>query len=176
MQISPNLHFQVILQVDLRWPLTLICDFLTTWTYKGSHIILINQVWFKSDFNFTNEAIFTFSAYLTTWPQMTFDLDMWPLTSPTNDGSHVASMNQLWWKSIQACGSYSQMLTRFHNNWQRQTTVNKDPPCVFPAKAGDTKRGLWHHKTILVFAESFMFLYRTLQGLKQSADFRTLFS
>ena len=26
MQISPNWHFQVILQVDLRWPLTLICD------------------------------------------------------------------------------------------------------------------------------------------------------
>ena len=26
MQISPNLHFQLILQVDLRWPLTLICD------------------------------------------------------------------------------------------------------------------------------------------------------
>ena len=39
MQISPNLHFQVILQVDLRWPLTLVCDLLTTWRYEGSHII-----------------------------------------------------------------------------------------------------------------------------------------
>ena len=27
--------------------------------------------------NFSNEAIFTFSAYHTTWPQITFDLDMW---------------------------------------------------------------------------------------------------
>ena len=50
MQISPNLHFQVILQADLRWPLTLVCDLLTAWTYEGSHIIPINQVWFKSDF------------------------------------------------------------------------------------------------------------------------------
>ena len=48
---------------------------------------------------FNREATFTFSAYLT-WHQMTFDLDMWPLTSLTNEGSHVASMTQLWLKSI----------------------------------------------------------------------------
>ena len=36
-------------------------------------LISINQVWFKSDFNFSNEAIFTFPAYLTTWPD-----DLWP--------------------------------------------------------------------------------------------------
>ena len=78
MQNSPNLPFQVILQVDFRWPLTLICDLLTTWTYEGSHIVSINQVWFKSDFNFSNEVIFTFSAYLTTWPQMTLVYDLWP--------------------------------------------------------------------------------------------------
>ena len=29
---------------------------------------------------------------LTTQPQMTFDLDIWPLTSSTNEGPHVASM------------------------------------------------------------------------------------
>ena len=169
MQISQNLHFQVILQVDLRWPLTLFCDLLTTWSYKGSHIISINQVWFQSDFNFsnettftfsaycttwpqitfdlgiwpltawtyegshiisinqvcfqsdykfTNEVTFTFSAYLTTWPQMTFDLDMWSSTSSTNEGSHVASMTQLWLKSIKVCRSYNQMLTLFHNRQQ----------------------------------------------------------
>ena len=77
MQIRSNLHFQVVLQVDFRWPLTLICDLLTPWTNEGTHIISINQVWFKSDFNFSNEATFTFSAHLTTWPQMTFDLDMY---------------------------------------------------------------------------------------------------
>ena len=78
---------------------------LTAWTYESLHIISINQVWFKSDFNFSNKAIFTFLAYLTTWPQMTFDLDMWPLTSSTNEGSHIVPMTQLWLKSIKACGS-----------------------------------------------------------------------
>ena len=141
---------------------------MTAWTYEGFLIISINQLWFKSDLNFSNEAIFTFSAYPATWPQMTFDLwyvtfdcitiwmftyyinkpslaqtglqlfkwghfhifslsynltsnDLWPwiwwpLTSSTNEGSHVASMTQLWFKSIKACGRYSQMLTLFHNN------------------------------------------------------------
>ena len=77
---------------------------LTAWTYYGSHIITINQVWFQSNFIFSNEVTFIFSAYLITWPQMTFDLDMQPLTS-TNEGSHVASMTQLWLKSMRACGS-----------------------------------------------------------------------
>ena len=76
---------------------------LTAWTYEGSHIISINQVWFKSDFNFSNEAIFTFSAYLATWIQMTFDLDTWPLTSSTNKGFRVTSttlvkIHQSVWK------------------------------------------------------------------------------
>ena len=70
---------------------------LTSWTYEGSHIISINQVWFKSDFIFSIDGIFTFLAYLTTWPQMNFDLHMWPLTLSTNEGSHVASMTQLCW-------------------------------------------------------------------------------
>ena len=89
------------------WPqmtFGLVIQPLTAWTYKVSHIILINQVCFQSDFNFSNGAIFTFSAYLTTWPQMTFDLDIWSLTSSTNEGSNVASMTQLWLKSIKACG------------------------------------------------------------------------
>ena len=94
---------------------------LTTWTYEGSHIISINHVWFQSDFNFSNGANFTFSAYLSTWPQMTFDLDMWPLTSSTNESSHVAPRTQVWLKSIKACGSWSQMLTCFHNNRQHTT-------------------------------------------------------
>ena len=80
-----------------RWP-------LTSWTLEGSNITSINQVWFQSDFNFSNEANFTFSAYLIIWPQMTFDLDMWPLTSSTNEGSHVAPMTQVWLKSMKVCG------------------------------------------------------------------------
>ena len=53
---------------------------LISWTCEGSYIISINQVWFQSYFKFSNEATFTFSAYLTTWSQMTFDPDKWPLT------------------------------------------------------------------------------------------------
>ena len=50
-----------------------ICDLLTIWKYDGSHILSINQVWFKLDFNFSNEAIFPFSVIL--------QLDLrWPLT------------------------------------------------------------------------------------------------
>ena len=86
--MRPFSHFQFILQLDLRWPLTLVWP-LTTWTYEGSHIISINQVGFQSDFSFSNEAIFTFSAYLTTWPQMTFDLGIRPLTAWTYEGSHI---------------------------------------------------------------------------------------
>ena len=37
-------------------------------------------------------------------PQMTFDLDMWLLTTSINDGSHVASMTQLLIKFIKAGG------------------------------------------------------------------------
>ena len=72
---------------------------LTAWTYEGSHIISINQVWFKSDFNFSNEATLTFSACLTTWPQMTVDLGIWPLTAWTYEGSHIISINQVWFQS-----------------------------------------------------------------------------
>ena len=124
------LLFQVILQVDLRWPLTLICDLLTTWRFpyytnkptlvqiglklfKWSHFYIFslsynltwdnlwpwymtfdsmniwrlsyyinNQVWFQSDFNFSNEAghfhIFSLSYNLTSndlWPwYVIFDL------------------------------------------------------------------------------------------------------
>ena len=71
---------------------------LTVWTYEGFHIISINQVWFKSDFNFSNEAIFTLSAYLTTRPQLTFDLGLWPLTASTYEGSNIISINQIWFK------------------------------------------------------------------------------
>ena len=121
MQLSPNLHFKVILQLDLRWPLTLIFDLLTAWT-EGSHIILTNQVWSKSDFNFSNEAIFTFSAYLTTWPQMTFDLEIWPLTAWTYEDSHIISINQVWFKvdfnfSNEATFTFSAYLT----TWPQMT-------------------------------------------------------
>ena len=75
-------HFHIFrlsykLTLDDLWPWFVTINCMNIWRF---HIILINQVWFKSDFNFSNEVIFTFSTYmyLTTWPQMIFDLDIWP--------------------------------------------------------------------------------------------------
>ena len=71
----------------------------TTWAYKRSHNVSINQVRFQSDFNFSNEVNFTFWPHLTTWPLMTFDLSIWPLTTWTYKGSHNLSINQAWFQS-----------------------------------------------------------------------------
>ena len=69
--------------------------------------------------------------------QPILQLDLrWPLTSSTNEGSHVASMTQLRLKSMKACGRQSQMLPCFPNNRQQWT---KRSLCVFPGKAGNTK-------------------------------------
>ena len=57
----------------------------------------INKV---TDLNFSNEATFTFSAYLTTWPQMALDLDMWPLTSSTNEGSMLHQWPNFGWNPL----------------------------------------------------------------------------
>ena len=127
----------------------------TSWTYEGFHIISINQVWFKSDFNFSNEAIFTFSAYLTTWRHMTFDFDIRPSTSSTNEGSHVASMTQLWLKSIKAWGRWSQMLTPFHNRQQQQhqqTTGDSAYVSFLLRHAGDTKTSTLARNTMVNIA------------------------
>ena len=59
-----------------------------------------------------------FSAYLTTWPHMTFDLNIWPLTLSTNEGSHVVSMTQLWFKSIKACRA------KYVNPFSQQQTTS----------------------------------------------------
>ena len=86
-----SLSYNLTSDFDLdMWPSSLL--------YKGSHVASMTQVWFQLDFNFSNESNFTFSAYLTTWPQMTFDLNMWPLTSLLYKGSHVASMTQVWFQ------------------------------------------------------------------------------
>ena len=54
---------------------------------------------------------------------MTFDHDMWPLTSPTNEGSHVASMTQLGWnplKHVEVRAKYVKLFS------QQQTTTTTD--------------------------------------------------
>ena len=122
--IEANFTFSAYLTTWPQMTFDLGMQPLTSSTNEGSCVISINQVWFQSDFNFSNEANFAFSAYLTTWPHMTSDLGMWPLTSSPNAGSHVAPMTQVYLKSIKVCRNYRQMLTLFHNR-QQWTTVDK---------------------------------------------------
>ena len=71
----------------------------TSLTYKGTHIASLTQVWFQSDFNFSKENQITkTNIFHLTWPQMTLDLSMWPLTSLTFEGAPIASLTQvkLW--------------------------------------------------------------------------------
>ena len=55
---------------------------LTSWTCVVSFIISINQVWFQSDFHFSNDLNFTF------WDHLTTDL-WWPLTLVYNLCLHL---------------------------------------------------------------------------------------
>ena len=123
-QMRPFSHFQPILQLDLRWPLMLVNDI---WPHEhmkvpiSYHINKPNLV--PIGLQLFKWGHFHILVHLTTWPQMTFDLDMWLLISSTNEGFHVASMTQLWLKSIKSCGS--EMSTCFYNN-RHQTTDNNN--------------------------------------------------
>ena len=68
MQISPNLHFQVSYKLtsDDLWPWFVTFGRMNIWRFP---YYINTPIWFKSDFYFSNETIFTFLAYLTTWPQ-----------------------------------------------------------------------------------------------------------
>ena len=195
-KVSPNLHFQVILQVDLRWPLTLNCDL---WPHEHMKVpyyinkLSLVQIGLQL---FKWGHFFTFSAYLTTWPQMTFDyMNIWRFTYYINKLSlvqiglqlfkrshfHIFSLSynltsdDLWpsymifdlinkwgfpcciydptlfeihrsmWKIEPNVNPFSQQKTTDNNNNRQQGT--KWSLCVFPAKAGDTKRYLLVHFT-----------------------------
>ena len=100
MQVSPNLHFQVILQVDLRWPLTLICD-LWLWRFpyhiKKPSLVQIGLQLSK----WGHFHIFSLSYNLTSddlWPWlMTFDcMKIWRFTYYINKPSLVQIGLQLF--------------------------------------------------------------------------------
>ena len=113
------------------------------------------------DFNFSNEATFTFSAYLT-WRQMTFDLDMRPLTSPTNHPMLHLWPNFGWnpskWKVEQNVNLFSQQQQTTTKDNNRQKHWTERSLCVFTATAGDTKTKTT--KTTLVYL-LFCFIFMT---------------
>ena len=73
MQISPNLHFQVILQVDLRWPLTLICDL---WPHEHMKVSILYK---KTKFGLNRTSTFQMRPFSHFQSILQLDLK-WPLT------------------------------------------------------------------------------------------------
>ena len=123
-----SFHFHIFslsynLTSDDLWPWYMTFDCTIIWRFPyyinkpGLVPIGLLQLFKKVIFTFLAcWPQMTFDLYiwpLTTWTyegshistnQQTFDLDIWPLTSSTNEGSHVAPMTQLWLKAIKACG------------------------------------------------------------------------
>ena len=111
---------------------------------------------FKSDFIFSNEAIFTFSAYLTTWSQMTFDLGIWPLTTWTYEGSHIISINQVLFQSdfnfsnkaiftfLTYLTTWPQMTFDFINKWGF-------PCCTYDPTLVEIYQSMWESQMLTCF-------------------------
>ena len=140
MEISTNLPFQVILQVDLRWLLILISDLLTTWTWRFPYYIYKPSLVPIGLQTFQMRPLSHFQPIIQLdlrWP-LTL---MWPLTSSTNEGSCVASIyvptlvdiHQSMWKIEPNVNLSSQQQTRRQQRWTKWSLS-----CVFPAMAGDT--------------------------------------
>ena len=66
-------HFQTILQLDLRWPLTVVYDLRLHEHYEGFHITSINHVWFQT-------STFQMRPFSHFQPILQLDL-WWPLIS-----------------------------------------------------------------------------------------------
>ena len=95
MQMSQILHFQAILQIDLTWLLTFLCDLCPHEHVKATaYIISLNQVWFHLDFQ-----LFKWGKILHFEPILQLDLcelGTWTLTVWTYKGSHIVLINQVW--------------------------------------------------------------------------------
>ena len=98
---------------------------------------------------FKMRTTFTFSAYLTIWHQMTFDL--WTLTCElrshqlTNEGSHAASMIQ-WPSTFDGWNPWKHVKLESNVNpfsWQTTTTVDKVIPLSFLLRQATQKAGTW---------------------------------
>ena len=145
MQISPNLHFQVILQVDLDglWPWFVTFDRLNIWRlpYYINKPSLV-QIELKL-FKWGNFHIFSLSYNLTLddlWPwYMTFDLiNKWGFPCCIFDPTLVEIHHSMW-KIEPNVNPFSQQTTSTDNNrgqsdlyvsfLLRQATQKR--PCIF---------------------------------------------
>ena len=90
-------NFSSNLTSDDLWPQ------YVTWTSSTMNVPMLylwtKFKWFQSDFNFSKETQITkTNIFHLTWPQMTLDLGMWPLTSLTYEGTPIVSLTQVWYK------------------------------------------------------------------------------
>ena len=54
---------------------------------------------------------FKCSGYTSSWPKMTFDLALRPLTAWTYEGSHIVSINQVWYSGSNRISNFSNEAT-----------------------------------------------------------------
>ena len=101
-KVAINLDVQVFFRVFKRrnthfyWVFSL-CVVYRTGDSQNVIMVVIGHCMKKkwtNVINFTYAATFTF----TSWPQMTFDLGMWPLTSLTYKGFHFKAVTKVWYK------------------------------------------------------------------------------
>ena len=130
MQISPNLHFQVILQVDL-WPWFVTCwphEHMKVPIFKWGHFLI-----FSLSYNLTSDEL---------WPwYVTFDLiNKWGFPCCINDPTLV-DIHQSMWKLEPNVNPFSQQ--------QTTTTDNRgqsDPYVSFLLRQVTQKPAFHYHK------------------------------
>ena len=132
-----RLSFKKLTSLD-PWPSFVTFDPINMW---GFIHYSINPVWFQSDLNVSNEVNFAFY----TWPLMTFDLGIWPLTASIYKGSHILSINQVWLQSDfhfsnEATFTFPVYLTTWPqiNLWPWYVTFDLINKCRFPCYIYDT--------------------------------------
>ena len=157
MQIYKNFTFSGYLT---RWPLTLICDLC-------EHIKL--PILYQLT-KFGSNQTSTFQMRPLSHFQPTLQLDLrWPLTlicaltSSTNKGSHVASMTQLWLKSIKACGGLIEPNVNLFSQQQATTTTDNSSGQSDPHESFLLRR----HKNQNKFEQAFSTRW---QNIKFSLD------
>ena len=124
-QMRVIFNFQPFFQLDLRWPLTSVCDLdlINIWRFHfhihKPSLVPIGLQLFKGDPK-NKFLIFNLSSNLTSddlWPQYV------TLTSSTSEGSHVTSINQVWSQSDLNFSKETQITKTkfFHLTWPQMT-------------------------------------------------------
>ena len=122
-------NFQPFFQLDLRWPMTSVCDLdlINIWRFHfyihKPSLVPIGLQLFKGDTK-NKFLIFNLSSNLTSddlWPQYV------TLTSSTYEGSHFTSINQVWSHSDFNFSKETQIMKTkfFHLTWPHRVRIRR---------------------------------------------------